>query len=172
VRELIGAYYQLLRSVIRVRPALRGCLRRCRICRIFFLSHPRNRGRKDLLCPFGCREAHGRRRSTERSVAYYRTPEGIFKKRLHNGKRTHAAAAAAVEEPPSSAPPPAADRPQRAFNPGMVAYLAMAVSLIEGRKVGVGEIVEMLVRVVLRQQGMERLRRVDYVVAQLNENPP
>ncbi|HOY78721.1 MAG TPA: hypothetical protein PLN33_12985 [Hyphomonadaceae bacterium] len=103
-------------------------------------------------------------------MAYYRTGEGRIKKRLQNGKRV--AAAAAVEEPPASAPPPAADPPQPAFDRGMVAYLAIAVSLIEGRKVGVREVVEMLGRVVLRQQGMERLRRVDYVVAQLNANPP
>ena len=105
-------------------------------------------------------------------MAYYRTDEGRKKKRLQNGKRAPARAVAAPEEPPSSAPPPAADTPQPAFDPGMVAYLAIAVSLIEGRKVGVREIVEMLGRVFLRQQGMERLRRVDYVIAQLNANPP
>jgi len=104
-------------------------------------------------------------------VAYYRTPEGLFKKRLQNGKRAHAATAGG-EELQATVAAPAAQGPQPAFDPGMVGYLAMAVSLIEGRKVGAREIVEMLARVFLRQQGMERLRRVDYVVAQLNKDPP
>ena len=104
-------------------------------------------------------------------MAYYRTPEGLFKKRLQNGKRAHAATAGG-EELQATVAAPAAQGPQPAFDPGMVGYLAMAVSLIEGRKVGAREIVEMLARVFLRQQGMERLRRVDYVVAQLNKDPP
>jgi hypothetical protein len=61
----------VLRSVLRSQSDLRRCLSRCQHCRIFFLTHPRNAGRSDLRCPFGCREAHRKQRSTERSVAYY-----------------------------------------------------------------------------------------------------
>ena len=84
----MGPYYVVLRSVLRSRPKLRPCLSRCRHCRIFFLTHPRNGGRWDLRCPFGCKEAHRKRRSTERSVEYYGTEEGKGKKKQQNGKRS------------------------------------------------------------------------------------
>ena len=55
---LVLQYYLLLRSVLRTRPLLRRCLARCRHCRIFFLTHWCNAGRKDLGCPFSCRTAY------------------------------------------------------------------------------------------------------------------
>ena len=84
---LVLEYYLLLRSILKARPHLRQCLTRCRHCRIFFVSDPRNAGRKDLRCSFGCKETHCRRRSTERSVAYYQEPEGKIKKAIQNAKR-------------------------------------------------------------------------------------
>jgi len=66
---------------------LRRCLTRCRHCGVFFLTHPRNAGRRNLGCPFGCRAAHRQQASTARSVAYYGSPEGKQKKRMHNGRR-------------------------------------------------------------------------------------
>src|SRR5262249_19646265 len=87
VAAVVLQYYLLLRSVLRTKPRLRQCLVRCRHCRIFFLTHPCNAGRKDLGCPFGCRRAHRKQQSTLRSVAYYRDPIGKEKKRALNGKR-------------------------------------------------------------------------------------
>src|SRR5579862_2326335 len=102
VRALVKQYYVVLRSVLRSQVHLRRCLSRCRHCQIFFLTHPRNAGRRDLRCPFGCREAHRKQRSTERSVAYYATSEGKAKKKMQNGKRAedgaHAAANPVVSE--------------------------------------------------------------------------
>ncbi len=80
VAALVLEYYLLLRSVLRAKPHLRACLTRCRHCRIFLLTHPRNAGRHNLRCPFGCREAHRRQQSTRRSAAYYRDPDGKVKK--------------------------------------------------------------------------------------------
>jgi hypothetical protein len=57
------------------------------------------------------------------------------------------------------------------FDTGMVLYLAMVTSLIEGRAVSLPEILKMLKRAV-RQHSMARLRRVDYVVWHLNKDPP
>jgi len=57
------------------------------------------------------------------------------------------------------------------FDEGMVLYLVMVTSLIEGRVVSQEEILEMLARG-LRQHSMARLRRVDYLVWHLNEKPP
>ena len=50
-------------------------------------------------------------------------------------------------------------------------YVCVLVGLIEGRKVRLWEVVEMLERT-LRQHRMVRLRRIDQGVAWLNERPP
>mgnify|MGYP005814752585 CR=1 FL=1 len=155
-------YYVLLRSVLRSRSHLRLCLRRCRHCRIFFLTHPRNAGRSDLRCPFGCREAHRKRRSTERSVAYYATAEGKGKKKMQNGKRVQGGVRAGAN-------PPIPEVPE--FPAGMVGYVAMVASLIEGRRVSEAEMLQRLVRA-MRQHSMARRRRMDYVVAQLQKHGP
>jgi hypothetical protein len=57
------------------------------------------------------------------------------------------------------------------FHAGMVGYIAMVASLIEGRSVREEEIVQRLVRA-MRQHSMARRRRMDYVVAQLKKNGP
>jgi hypothetical protein len=140
VAALVGQYYVLLRSVLRTRPLLRRCLVRCRHCRIFFLTHPCNGGRKDLGCPFGCSKAHRKQQSTVRSVAYYRDAIGKKKKRALNGKRA---------KPKSEGNRPATGR----WDPLMLEYVRMLVSLIEARSVSLAEILEMLQRV-LRQHSL------------------
>jgi len=57
------------------------------------------------------------------------------------------------------------------FPASMVGYIAMVASLIESRPVSEAEIVQSLVRA-MRQHSMARRRRVDYVVAQLNQHGP
>jgi hypothetical protein len=115
-----------------------------------------------LRCPFGCREAHRKQRSTERSVAYYTTAEGKAKRKMQNGKRAQGGVRA-------EANPPVPEAPE--FPAGMVGYVAMVASLIEGRPVSVEEMVQRLVRA-MRQHSMARRRRMDYVVAQLQKNSP
>ncbi len=153
------SYYVVLRSVLRLKPWLRKCLARCRHCGIFFLTDPRNAGRKDLGCPFGCRQAHRQSQSTRRSVAYYREPEGKVKKQALNARRRQTP----VPPPPK---PTALPWPRPILD-----YVRVVVSLIEGRKVGVSEIVEMLQRT-LRQHRMVRRRRIDQGVAWLHARPP
>ena len=156
------SYYVVLRSVLRVKAGLRKCLARCRHCGIYFLSDPRNAGRHDLGCPFGCRQAHRQKQSTRRSVDYYRQPEGKVKKRALNARRRKTPVA--VEPaPPCSAPLP--------WPRAILEYVCVAVGLIEGRPVGLEEVVEMLLRT-LRQHRMVRTRRIDQAVAWLNEQPP
>ena len=169
VRDLILQYYFVLRSVLRADPCLRRCLTRCRHCGIFFLTHSCNTGRKDLGCPFGCKETHRKRGSTERSVEYYRTPEGKFKKKLQNGKRSRAETKAVINEREHAGKMLAL--PERRIDEQMLCYLRMAISLIEGRRVSAAEILEMLARV-LRQHSMVRRRRIDYVLQYLNERAP
>jgi len=158
----VKQYYVVLRSVLRSHPHLRRCLCRCRHCRIFFLTHPRNAGRSDLRCPFGCREAHRKQRSTERSVAYYATAEGKTKKKRQNGKRAQGGARRDANPPVHEA---------LDFAAGMVGYIAMVASLLEGRRVSQAEMLQRLVRA-MRQHSMARRRRMDYVVAQLQKNGP
>jgi len=164
VVALILAYYVLLRSILRTQPELRRCRTRCRHCRIFFLTHPRNTGRRDLGCPFGCREAHRQRRSSQRSTAYYQDEHGKEKKRQQNAKR---------RQEPVPAMRPAAPLPEAAlpWPRPIVEYVRLVTSLIEGRRVRLAEVVEMLTRVV-RQHRMVRTRRIDQIIAQLHEHPP
>jgi hypothetical protein len=153
------SYYLVLRSVLRIKPWLRKCLARCRHCGIFFLTDPRNAGRRDLGCAFGCSRAHRQRHSTQRSVAYYQEPEGKVKKQALNARRR------------KSPPPPTRPSPVPAGLRPILPYVCVMVSLIEGRPVALWEVVAMLERT-LRQQRMVRTRRIDQSVAWLNEQPP
>lgn len=167
---LVLAYYVLLRSVLRTKPLPRRCLVRCRHCGIFFLTHPCNGGRKNLACPFGCREGHRRRQSTIRSGAYYREPEGKRKKRDLNQKRRRPT----LDSQPPGVPPTSVPVPETcsaASNRLLLEYVRMVVSLIEARPVSLTEILEMLQRF-LRQHSLGRRRKIDHAVAWLNEHPP
>ena len=162
-------YYVLLRSVLRAKPHLRACLTRCRHCRVFFLTHPRNAGRRDLRCPFGCRQAHRKRTAAQRSAAYHRDPKGKRKKSDLNQRRPRKYCA---PRPPSG--PPRVSVPKRRpakWNRAMVEHVRMVTSLIEGRRMSRRQVLEMLARV-LRQLTIGRRRKIDQTVAWLNEQPP
>lgn len=162
-------YYFVLRSVLRAKPCLRTCLTRCRHCRIFFLAHPCNAGRRDLGCPFGCKDAHRKRGSTKRSVEYYRTPEGKFKKKVQNSKRSMVDAKGVFKDCELAGSNLV--QYECGFASPVLCYLRMVISLIEGRRVSAAEILEMLARV-LRQHSIARRRRIDYVLQYLNERAP
>jgi hypothetical protein len=156
---LVLAYYVVLRSVLRLKPWLRKCLARCRHCGIFFLADPRNAGRKDLGCPFGCSRAHRKKQSTKRSIAYYREPEGKVKKQALNARRWRSPRPPEPLSPVSPKPRP------------FLQYLCVVLGLIEGRSVELWEVIAMLERTV-RQHRMVRTRRIDQGVAWLHEQPP
>jgi hypothetical protein len=145
--------------VLRTHPDLRSCLCRCRECRIFFLTHPRNAGRRDLRCPFGCRAAHRRQGSTERSREYYQSKVGKVKKRALNSKRGRGTGR---HRRPG-------ERKGMSFDADVVRYLVMVVTLIEGRRVREEEIRKMLARAV-RQHRIARRRRIDYLLHYLQKN--
>lgn len=164
VVDLILAYYVLLRSILGTQPELRRCLTRCRHCRVFFLTDPRNASRCDLGCPFGCAEAHRQRQSNRRSTVYYQDEHGKEKKRQQNAKRSNQRVAAVASQTSAAEEPLPWPRP-------IVQYVGLVTSLIEGHSVSLAEVVEMLTTV-LRQHSMVRRRRVDQIVAWLNEHPP
>ncbi len=135
VRVRVGAYYGLLRLLLRRHPRLRPCLKRCRQCRIFFLTDPRNAARNDLRCGFGCREAHRRASSTRRSVAYYRRHQA--KKRALNRRRYQKTTTSAVviSAPPPHVQAPASPDSRSTPPPALLAHLRVMLGLIERRRV-------------------------------------
>ena len=56
----------------------------CQHCGIEFITSPRNKGRTDLRCLFGCRESHRKKQSAQRVKAYYGTSIGRRKKSKAN----------------------------------------------------------------------------------------
>ena len=168
VAGLVRAYYAVLRSVLRTQPELRRCRTRCRHCGIFFLTHPRNAGRRDLRCPFGCRQAHRRHQSNQRTAAFYREEDGRRRKQALNAKRRK-------RPTPQAAPPPVSPAPVEglpsAWPRAMLPYLQMVSGLIERRPVSPTEVVAMLRRA-LRQHRMVRTRRIEQTIGWLHEEPP
>jgi hypothetical protein len=137
--------------------------------------------RKDIGCPFGCREAHRKKRAAERAAAYYKGPVGRAKKRGLNGKRGKKAKASkpAKRGKPASGKKAKPKEPERRmakredveFDAGMVTHVRIVTRLIEGRPVSRDEIIEMLKRI-LRQHSIWRERRIDYVLRSLKEDRP
>jgi hypothetical protein len=162
-------YYWLLRSVLRAQPHLRTCLTRCRHCGIFFLTHPRNAGRHNLRCAFGCREAYRKQAAAQRTAAYYREPRGKKKKADLNQRRRNQEAARRGQT--CGRKTPAGKPPSTQANSVIVEHVRMVVSLIEGRRVKRRAILQMAAKN-RRQHTMVRRRKIDQAVLWLNEHPP
>jgi hypothetical protein len=137
VRGLVARYYLVLRSVLKEKPHLKTCLTRCRHCNILFFTHPRNAGRNDLGCPFGCREAHRRKKSIERSTEYYRYEENKEKKKALNRNRSKKTDLPETKQEETIEERCEVDR-------GIVSHVRLVTSLIEGRNVSLNEIYRML----------------------------
>lgn len=175
VREIVLHYYYILRSVLRANPHLKGCLTKCRHCRIFFLTHPRNADRSDLGCPFGCRQAHRKVSSNKRSAEYYRSEEGKEKKREHNRRRSLGAGnggeALVNKEPAEQGGEVIKDKVEVIRDKVTLSYIQMVVSLIEGRLVRLSEILEMLSEI-MRQHSIGKRRRFVYPFTYPDQKPP
>ena len=172
-------------------PELQGCVAYCADCGIRFLTHPRNAGRRNLRCPFGCREHHRRRRSCQRSTAYYQTATGKAKKKRLNGRRHRSHVSPAVtpqgdldprETPPQAAAgdpsPVTVERRQEEtvldesslVSSPMLPHVRMVVSLIEGVRFTCHEVLDLLRRA-LRQHRIGALPRSDYLRGFLHPHP-
>jgi hypothetical protein len=107
-----------------------------------------------------------------RSVAYYRDEIGKKKKRALNGKRAkpnrQGERSAAWPAGPSGS---ATQNGSGRWDPLMLEYVRLLISLIEARSVSRAEILEMLQRV-LRQHSLGRRRKIDHAVNWLQEHPP
>jgi hypothetical protein len=240
VRRLVLDYYVVLRFVQKDKPEVRRLFKRCRHCRICFITAPCNAEREELGCPFGCADLHRRRRSNERSVAYNRSAVGKLKRQRREEARklaaerkaaadasqateVHAAmtveaehgavsggvepirrdrrvdllppeiplstdqaakraesgscgpASCSAEDPREPGPGVGANAvpagPERAeFDPGIVSYIRVVISLLEGRQVHREEIRQMLTRTI-GQRSFAREKRVDYVLRTVREEP-
>lgn len=173
-------------------PRLQRCVTDCIHCGIRFLTHPRNAGRRDLRCPFGCRQHHRKRRSSQRSTAYYQTAVGRWKKKRLNFRRNRSTSSADGQ--------PQQDLGRQASRPNgqltdelqvkvelrlegmvldessllrsrMLPYVRMLVGLIEGIELSRDGLVEVL-RQAMRQHSIANRRRVDYVLCFLHQHPP
>jgi hypothetical protein len=173
-------------------PELRRCVASCIHCGIRFLTHPRNAGRGDLRCPFGCRQHHRRQRSSQRSTAYYQTAAGKGKKKRLNARRNRSTSS--VDGPPhqelgqqaTSPKEPLADAWQGKVElrlegvvldesslarSRMLPYVRMVVRLIEGIELRCHEMISLLRRA-MRQHSIAYRRRTDYVLCFLHQHPP
>lgn len=131
------------------------------------MTEASNVNRNDLGCPFGCSESHRRQEASRRSAAYYRTDKGLDKKRALNQNRYRVVKVGAVE-PDATVD---AEETEAVGVAPIIEHVRMVTSLIEGRSVSLDEIQEML-KQKARQHSLMRRRRVDYIVQQLNKDPP
>lgn len=170
----------------------------CRDCGIRFLTHPRNAGRQDLRCPFGCRQHHRRQGGCQRSTAYYQTAAGKRKKKRLNARRQVPSPALPLDlnappalpldlDSPGTSPPEPASGPSpltvelrlegivldesSLVSSPMLPYVRMLVSLIEGIELSCGEVV-CLLRQAMRQHSIGARRRIDYLLDFLHRHPP
>ena len=154
MRSIVARYFWVIRFVIKQQPELERCLTRCRHCQILFFTHPRNAGRSDLRCPFGCRQAHRRQKSVERSVAYYRSKEGKKKKIALNQRRNR------IEDIPAST----SDRTlgiKIEADQAVFSHIQVVISLIEGYQV-VLETIKTVVAKLLRQHRIDLRKNLLY----------
>jgi len=150
-----------LRSALKDHPHLRPCLKRCGHCRILFLTHPRNAGRHDLRCPFGCREAHRKKSSNKRSVEYYQTEQGKEKKKTINDRRKKSNGV--MEKTRTSE--------KSEIDPPALSHIRMITVMIEDRDVAPTEIFSML-ESMLRQHSMDSRKKSVYGYPYRWKQPP
>jgi len=184
---------------LQTHPELQRCVASCIHCGIRFLTHPRNAGRRNLRCPFGCRLHHQRQRSRQRSAAYYQTAEGKRKKKRLNGRRSRSPRCRDGQQEDLGRQVPPAARPQAfpaneprtdespltvelrlegvvldgasvARSP-MLPHVRMLIGLIEGLQLSRAEVVRLL-RQAMRQHRIGARRRIDYVLGFLHQHPP
>lgn len=109
-------------------------LKKCPDCGILFITHPGNRKRNDIDCPFGCRETRDRKHCNLRVSEYYGSDEGSMKKKKLNQKRY------LLDLPKESAKPEEIPRKSHLD----LKYMAWLLGMIEGRKVAKDEVLTLM----------------------------
>ena len=168
-RDPVLRYYRLLRSVLKDKPHLRKCLKRCRHCRIYFLTDPRNACRDDIRCPFGCRQAHRKEGEKKRCAEYYRSRAGKIKKKELNARRTQRDTSEKSPKGSKEEPPPMAVEPP--LDNQLIIHIQTVTSLIEDCFVPLKDILRMISRI-LRQPSMYKGEKLPYLGPGQHKNPP
>ena len=164
MRGYVAQYYWAVRSILRDKPQLRKCLTRCKHCQIRFFTHPRNAGRRDLGCPFGCRQAHRKQSAEQRSLEFYRSDAGKIKKKYLNERRSQRQSeSASIENRFGGQEDPVAAEIER--------HLQMVISFIEACRVAWQQIHE-LVTEILRQRSIVIGRKLFYDARCGQKTPP
>lgn len=117
-----------------------------------------------MFCPFGCRETHEKKEAARRSKRYRGTTEGRNKKRKLNQRRYLNNGRDKVVDSGESAE-------EESLIRLILRYARMVSALIERRRVGLAEVVKLLMQK-QRQRGLTKRRRADYIVMHLNTVPP
>ena len=146
---------------------MRKCLTRCRHCQILFFTHPRNAGRNDLGCPFGCRDVHRRQNAIRRSTEYYRSKEGKIKKRRLNAARSEPKRISEHVQNEKRYD----DEVSHQVDITTIGHLQLVTSLVESRWVGLEEIFSMLDKI-LRQHSIDPTEKLTYAAFCHQINPP
>jgi hypothetical protein len=100
---------------------------------------------------------------------YSHTDHGKRGKKIQNDKRKKGGTESPPLLPGEAMPEPEVSGVDE-FSFAMLTYVQMLTSLIEGRRVSMEEVKEMLARVV-RQRSMVHCRKLDHIVASLREHP-
>jgi hypothetical protein len=150
--------------VLKEKPHLRKCLTRCRHCHILFFTHPRNAGRNDLGCPFGCRQAHRSKNAIQRSIEYYRSKEGKIKKKYLNDRRNGRIVESNLDEKPPEVGETEVDQTT-------VFHIQMVTGLIQGRAVSFKQVIA-LINKVLRQHSIDIGAKLAYAWPCHQKAPP
>ncbi|MFQ5770241.1 MAG: hypothetical protein ACE5HX_06875 [bacterium] len=158
-----------MRSVLRSKPHLRKCLSKCRHCQIYFLTHPRNAGRNDLGCPFGCRQTHQKKAAIKRSIEYYRSDAGKIKKKQLNDRRADQNRLVESKQGEMRLRICQSD-----IDKTMLSHIEVVTALIEARDVGWDEIVRMVAEILrhLRQLSIDKRKKGVYPGCDQPKNPP
>ena len=149
-------------------------------------------GRRNLRCPFGCRQRHKRQSSVQRSVAYYRTPEGKQKKQRLNARRRSFVSPLAGQQEPEESPTTTTvhastvdesaataelalegmvlDESDVATSP-VLPYVRRVIRLLEGVELACAEVVELL-HAVMRQHRIGRQTTIPYASFFPQQHPP
>jgi len=128
-------------------------LSRCKHCQILFLTDPRNAGRTDLGCPFGCSEAHRKKESTKRSVDYNRSRVGKIKKKQINAQRSEKVEIKKETKDQFNL--------KDFIDIKILIYLQSLISQIEGHAFSILDII-LMVRKILRQHSMYKGKNTIY----------
>ena len=139
--------------MLKEHPCLRPYLKKCSHCCILFFTDPRNIGRNDLGCPFGCRQSYRKISAARRVKAYYQTKYGKGKKsRLNNASYQRGYASlkkTMISECVDGQP-----------DKSLLLHIQVVIRIVEARRVALEEIISMLKD--FRQHSIDLRERFGY----------